>query len=113
MCKSSLVLVAALAVCLGLATPAFAQKSKVRPAGTSTAKTKSPNLPDTAKEKIEKEKAEADELLSPAKQASRERLKKAEEHYKWINIQVEAHENRIRLQRSIRIPPGVRPPQID
>jgi tetratricopeptide (TPR) repeat protein len=50
---------------------------------------------------------------SPEKQAAFQRMKQAEQQYKMINALVEAHENRIRTQQSIRIPPGVRRPVIE
>jgi tetratricopeptide (TPR) repeat protein len=57
--------------------------------------------------------ASNDGSLSPAKRAAQERMKKAEQQYRQINALVEAHEDRIRAVRSIRVPPGVRPPQVD
>ncbi len=113
MCKTFLVLAASLAVCVGFASPAFAQKGKAaadagkRKAGMQPRNPNPPAKTDLAKEK------QPEEPLSPAKLEARERVQQAQKRYKQIDDAVEVHERRIRTVRSIRVPPGVRPPQVD
>jgi hypothetical protein len=103
MSRLSLLLLAASIVWLGSASSAFAQKGKV----SNESEFRRAQMQKSAKPK------EEDGPLSPAKQKARERVKQAEQQYVAIDAVIAAYENRIRAVRSIRVPPGVRPPQID
>ncbi len=112
MCKTLLVLAASLAVCVGFANPAFAQKGKISSADSKRKAGMQPQNPvPPAKAEPVKEK-QPEEPLSPAKQSAQDRVQQAWKQYKTFDDAVEVHERRIRTVRSIRVPAGVRPPQI-
>ena len=111
MCKTFLVLAASLAVCVGFANPAFAQQGRISSGDSKRLAGMRQNPAPPAKTEPAKEKS--DEPLSPAKMEARDRVQQAQKQFKAIDDVIEVHERRIRTLRSIRVPPGVRPPQID
>ncbi|HZZ80297.1 MAG TPA: hypothetical protein VFE62_17425 [Gemmataceae bacterium] len=98
-------LLAALVLWSGTGPAAFAQKGK--PSKADIIQQRREPMPAKPKP------AEDNVPLSPAKQKARDRVQQAERQYRSIDALIEVHENRIRTLRSIRVPAGVRPPQID
>jgi hypothetical protein len=111
MCKTVLVLAASFALCVGFAHPAFAQQGKVNPTDSKRLAGMQRQNPTPPAKTVPEKKS--DEPLSPAKQAAQDRVQQAWKQYQTFDDAVEVHERRIRTVRSIRVPPGVRPPQID
>lgn len=103
-----------LAVCVGFTNPVSCQNVKAAPDAGKRAIGNFPNPAPNPPAQAEPEKEkQPDSPLSPARQKALDRVKQAEKEFLAIDAAIEVHEKRIRTVRSIRVPPGVRPPQID
>lgn len=112
------VIVASVAIGL-FAEPSFAQSLSKLAAAKKAAAGKNAKQPvgdrsdEVAPKKPMGDRGDDVANLTPAQMAARQRLAELEKQFQMVDQAIEAHERRIRAVRSIRVPPGVRPPQVD